>query len=672
MNNIEPRTGYELAAKILATHPEDAIETMLRCSHGTECDWLEFKAGMTLLPEDEERGLKPDDLYWDYVLSIVAMANTRGGAFVIGVNDKTHEPVALSACDPRKILPKEGKEAYLRKEVLDRIDATGKQWKTKSGETWSLKGALSPFIEGKFVPFKGVEVIILLIQPCELGKEVFVQVTVGNLPFQCLPFRKLGEVGNVKKLTLDEDIKNFRAARNPSSPYLGVLFDAISPNSSKHENEEKTADLFICHEKNDSETATGLCQSLEAIGIKCWIAPRDIPVGEKYTAAIVHAIDKCSSFLLLISSHSIKSPHVNTELDQAFKGEKLIFPIRLDEYDLPDDWQKYYLSKSQIVPFLGNYTNISYEIKKVLMTHGKANKEELETKKAILEPKNVNSPSSTAGNAFSKPNSAPVSNDQKTPLDRLVDKFREAFEPNSAGVKPIIDIVTRSPMPNLESPTFGGQYWWDTLAESDGWKLQRNKLFKQFRILDNQRFRRAWGWRRGMERMFGICGTGKKVSNASPQISTSTDAFPVKIPQPERLSRLAERFQQATQPNEKGIAPILVMVERAPMLNRFIWAQGGYWCWETIVESNGWKLQRNKFFKQYRVRDRYKTCRACGWEWTMRLIFFPELAERAHRKGFLRSIGYALLRLVGMVLIALLGVCVIVLFVALFGHHFGF
>ena len=42
MNDSAPRTGYELAAKILATHPDDAIETMLRCSHGTESDWLEF------------------------------------------------------------------------------------------------------------------------------------------------------------------------------------------------------------------------------------------------------------------------------------------------------------------------------------------------------------------------------------------------------------------------------------------------------------------------------------------------------------------------------------------------------------------------------------------------------------------------------------------------------
>lgn len=128
MKDVIARSGYDLAAKILESHPNDAIETMLKYSNGAECDWLEFKAGMTLLPEDVAKGDKPDDLYWDYLLSIVAMANTRGGAFVIGVNDKTHEAVPLSSCDPRHVIEKEGKEAYLRKEVLDRFDRPERKW----------------------------------------------------------------------------------------------------------------------------------------------------------------------------------------------------------------------------------------------------------------------------------------------------------------------------------------------------------------------------------------------------------------------------------------------------------------------------------------------------------------------------------------------------------------
>ena len=47
---------------------------------------------------------------------------------MIGVNDKTHEAVPLGSCDPRHVIEKEGKEAYLRKEVLDRFDRPERKW----------------------------------------------------------------------------------------------------------------------------------------------------------------------------------------------------------------------------------------------------------------------------------------------------------------------------------------------------------------------------------------------------------------------------------------------------------------------------------------------------------------------------------------------------------------
>ena len=53
MKDVIARSSYDLAAKILESHPNDAIEMMLKYSNGAECDWLEFKAGMTLLPARE-------------------------------------------------------------------------------------------------------------------------------------------------------------------------------------------------------------------------------------------------------------------------------------------------------------------------------------------------------------------------------------------------------------------------------------------------------------------------------------------------------------------------------------------------------------------------------------------------------------------------------------------
>jgi hypothetical protein len=50
-------------------------------------------------------------------------------------------------------------------------------------------------------------------------------------------------------------------------------------------------------------------------------------------------------------------------------------------------------------------------------------------------------------------------------------------------------------MPNLETPTLGGIIWWEDLINVEGWRVQRNKLFGNCRILDPQNVRKAWGWR---------------------------------------------------------------------------------------------------------------------------------------------------------------------------------
>ncbi|MBQ9521462.1 MAG: hypothetical protein IJR72_02700 [Oscillospiraceae bacterium] len=57
---------------------------------------------------------------------------------------------------------------------------------------------------------------------------------------------------------------------------------------------------------------------------------------------------------------------------------------------------------------------------------------------------------------------------------------------------------TEISLPNIPTPTMGGQLVWDTLAESNGWRLQQNELTKHCRILDPDDVRRAWGTRKGM------------------------------------------------------------------------------------------------------------------------------------------------------------------------------
>ena len=52
---------------------------------------------------------------------------------------------------------------------------------------------------------------------------------------------------------------------------------------------------------------------------------------------------------------------------------------------------------------------------------------------------------------------------------------------------------------NIEFETFGGNYFWDNLAEVDGWKLQQNKVTNHLRILNPSHIRQAWGSKNSLE-----------------------------------------------------------------------------------------------------------------------------------------------------------------------------
>lgn len=54
-------------------------------------------------------------------------------------------------------------------------------------------------------------------------------------------------------------------------------------------------------------------------------------------------------------------------------------------------------------------------------------------------------------------------------------------------------------MPNIETKTLGGEVWWNTLMNINGWKLQVHKIGGNARILDPHNVRKAWGSRSAME-----------------------------------------------------------------------------------------------------------------------------------------------------------------------------
>lgn len=92
-----------------------------------------------------------------------------------------------------------------------------------------------------------------------------------------------------------------------------------------------THDIFLSCSKSDRSLADALCHHLEEIGIRCWIAPRNVSLGEDWTGAIAGAIQDCSGMVMLYSSGSLESRHVKSEVRAAFDHGRVIIPVRLSD-----------------------------------------------------------------------------------------------------------------------------------------------------------------------------------------------------------------------------------------------------------------------------------------------------------------------------------------------------
>lgn len=93
-------------------------------------------------------------------------------------------------------------------------------------------------------------------------------------------------------------------------------------------------DVFISYSSQNKEAAQAICHTLEQNGIKCWMAPRDIPPGSEYGDLIDEAIKKASVVVVLFSETAATSLWVKGELNIAFEEQKVIIPFRLDKTPL--------------------------------------------------------------------------------------------------------------------------------------------------------------------------------------------------------------------------------------------------------------------------------------------------------------------------------------------------
>src|SRR5437016_474416 len=102
-------------------------------------------------------------------------------------------------------------------------------------------------------------------------------------------------------------------------------------------------DVFISHSSNNRTIANAVCAALESIGIRCWIAPRDVMPGRSYSGEITRAIQQSRAFVLIFSAHSNNSEQVLREVQLGANSRLHIVQFRIDAV-VPSDDLEYYLS----------------------------------------------------------------------------------------------------------------------------------------------------------------------------------------------------------------------------------------------------------------------------------------------------------------------------------------
>ncbi len=89
-------------------------------------------------------------------------------------------------------------------------------------------------------------------------------------------------------------------------------------------------DVFLSHAAADRAAALAVLDGLERAGIRCWIAPRDVPAGSEYGQQIVDAVKGCRVFVVVFSANANSSPHVRREVERAVSSDRSIVPFRIE------------------------------------------------------------------------------------------------------------------------------------------------------------------------------------------------------------------------------------------------------------------------------------------------------------------------------------------------------
>lgn len=90
-------------------------------------------------------------------------------------------------------------------------------------------------------------------------------------------------------------------------------------------------DVFITCPLRQSDKRKAVCEQLEAAGLRCWFAPRDLPDGAEWSTAILDAIQSAGVVIFLFNQEANESRQIIREIECATARGKVVIPCRLEK-----------------------------------------------------------------------------------------------------------------------------------------------------------------------------------------------------------------------------------------------------------------------------------------------------------------------------------------------------
>ena len=117
-----------------------------------------------------------------------------------------------------------------------------------------------------------------------------------------------------------------------------------------------SASIFLSHASQDSNVAGKICAALEARGLACWVAHRDVAPGQNFQEAITQAIRSAAAMVFVFSRNANGSSEVKKELALAGQYRIPVFPARIEDAK-PSDALAYEFATRQWINLFDGWDN---------------------------------------------------------------------------------------------------------------------------------------------------------------------------------------------------------------------------------------------------------------------------------------------------------------------------